>query len=220
PGERYPLVPVSATDQKRALNLLRDYLFAKNAFHFPQNVFLKLAPNPYPDLMQAVLGNIRQDAPVRDTISAMQRSVLNQLFNPQTLNRIANNEFKASNGTVTTLSLPTLFRTVADAVWEEARNGSAVDSLRRQLQRAHLKTLTDMITQPSATAPDDAKMLARYHLRQLKGILHAAQKKVKDPYTQIHYAEAIEQINKALDAQVTIGAPPPAVRTLPLLLGQ
>jgi len=77
-----------------------------------------------------------------------------------------------------------------------------------------------MITQTSSAAPDDAKMLARYHLRQLKNALHAAQKKVKDPYTQIHYAEAIEQINKALDAKVTIGAPTPAVRTLPLPFGQ
>jgi hypothetical protein len=220
PGEKYPLVPVSAADQQRALNLLRDNIFAKDAFNFPKNVFLKLAPNPYPDLAQAVMGNVRQDAPIRDTISAIQRMVLSQLFNAQILNRIANNEFKASNGTVTTLTLPTLFRTVTDAVWEESRNGSAVDSLRRQLQRAHLKTLTDMITQTSSAAPDDAKMLARYHLRQLKNALHAAQKKVKDPYTQIHYAEAIEQINKALDAKVTIGSPTPAVRTLPFPLGQ
>ena len=220
PGERYPLVPVSAVDQKRALNLLRDNIFAKDAFNFPKNVFLKLAPNPYPDLVQAVMGNVRQDAPIRDTISAIQRMVLSQLFNAQILNRIANNEFKASNGTVTTLTLPTLFSTVTDAVWEEARNGSAVDSLRRQLQRAHLKTLTDMITQTSSTAPDDAKMLARYHLRQLKNALHAAQKKVTDQYTQIHYAEAIEQINKALDAKVTIGSPVPAMPRLPFPLGQ
>jgi hypothetical protein len=219
PNERYPLIPVSATDQKRALNLLRDNIFAKDAFNFPKGALLKLAPNPYTDFASLLTGGARQDAPIRDTLSSLQRIILMQLFNPATLSRMVNNEFKALDANMT-LNLPTLFRTVHDAVWEEARTDAAVDTLRRQLQRSHLKMLTDMVTAPAPGTPDDAKMLARHHLRQLKTALYAAQKKAKDEYTQIHYAEAIDQIVKALDAKVFVGAPPSAAPRTRTPLGQ
>lgn len=211
PGEQFPLVPVKAEDQKRALALLREYIFSKNAFNFPKSLYLKLAPNPFPDWTSFLTGSLRQDAPIRDTISAIQRNILNRLFNPSTLNRMVNNEFKSPNPNAT-LNLPTLFRTVTDAVWEELRIGGSVDSLRRLLQRAYLQIMVDMLTKLDSPAPEDAKMLARYHLRQLKGALQKNLPKAKDEYTRVHYAEALEMINKALEAKYMLTQPAPPAR--------
>jgi len=204
PGERHPLVPVSATDQRRALTLLRQYVFDRQAFNLPKAVYLKLAPNPTPDLISAILGQEQQDSPVRDRMSAIQRAVLSRLLSSLTLSRVSNNEFKSNAGA--TLTMPTLFNTLTSAIWEEAATAASVGALRRQLQRAHLLALRDMLVRPASGLPDDARMLARHHLRTLKGRLAAAGPKVKDEYTRIHYREAISLIDQALDAKLNIGA--------------
>jgi hypothetical protein len=219
PGEKPPLVPVSAADQTRALRLLRQYIFSRDAFNFPKDVYLKLAPNPYPNLIDAITGNLVQDAPIRDSISRIQQQVLRELFDPETLRRMANNEFKVT-AAKDTLGLPTLFDTVTEAVWEETKTRSAVNSLRRPLQRAYLKTMTDMLINPSHSAPDDAKMLARHHLRQLKAKLQSGRAAVKDEYTRVHYSEALDIITRALDAKFVItNQQPVALPNLLRLLG-
>jgi hypothetical protein len=206
PGEKPPLAPIPASEQRRALALLRRYIFARDAFNFPKGTLQKLAPNPYPDLLSVLIGGQRQDAPVRDTISGLQQAALTQLLSPQTLNRMANNEFKVSDPKAT-LGLAALFDALATTIWEEVPAATPVSSLRRQLQRAHLMMLRDMVVRPAAGTPDDAKMLARFHLRRLKLGLASAQGRVRDEYTRIHYAEAIDLINQALDAKMMLGAP-------------
>jgi hypothetical protein len=218
PNEKPPLVPANAADQRRALKLLRDYIFAKESFNFPKSVYLKLAPDPNPDLMSAIMGGMRQDAPIRDQISNMQSIILWRLFSPTVLSRVVNNEFKSAKPQEA-LTLAELFRTVSDAVWEEVRTGENVDSLRRQLQRNHLKAMVDMLVKPSTAIPDDAKMLARYHLRQLKAGIQKVLPNARDEYTRAHYSEVLDVVNKALDAKYMLGGQQPAAPSLRDLLG-
>jgi hypothetical protein len=82
----------------------------------------------------------------------------------------------------------------------------------------YLQTLVDMITKNTG-APDDARMLARYHLRQLREQLAKQLPRVKDTYTRAHYSEAIETIDKALNAQYMLGMPEIRVPSLAELLG-
>jgi len=53
-------------------------------------------------------------------------------------------------------------------------------------------------------APEDARTIARYELKQLHGRLDRAMRKVddKDLYTKAHLEEAHDRIGKALDAQL------------------
>lgn len=218
PNEKPPLVPANASDQRRALKLLRDYIFSKEAFNFPKSVYLKLAPDPNPDLMTAIMGGVRQDAPIRDQISNLQSAILGRVFNPTVLSRVVNNEFKSAKPQEA-LTLAELFRTVTDAVWEEVRTGENVDSLRRQLQRSHVKVMVDMLVKPSTNVPDDAKMLARYHLRQLRTGIQKALPNARDEYTRAHYSEVLDVIAKALDAKYMLGGQQPAAPSLRDLLG-
>ncbi|MEJ5253075.1 MAG: zinc-dependent metalloprotease [Chthonomonadetes bacterium] len=205
PNEKPPVTPVSAADQKRALALLTQYVFSPKAFNFPKEVYLKLAPDPYPDYEAMLTSRPRLDAPVRDTISGIQVSTLRRLFRPQTLSQIANNEFKARKPEET-LTMTALFEQVSNAVNAEIINGTNVPALRRLLQRTYLRTLADMVVNPDSEVPDDARMLARYHLRRLKSQILAVHNRPLDTSTRVHLDEMLSEINRVLNAQYTIGS--------------
>lgn len=212
PNAQPPLQPVDSATQRRALSLLVRYIFSEGAFNLPKSYYDKLAPNP-----TRGGGPIPPDAPVRDFVSNIQRLTLTRLLAPDTLRRVVNNEFKLGN-MKNAFTLAEMFRTLQDAIWSEASTGKPVNTLRRLLQRAHLQQLTDMLVKSSA-APDDAKMLARYHLRRLHAQLKQALPKVQDDYTRAHYSEAIDAIEKALNAQYMLGMPEMRIPSLMELLG-
>ncbi len=212
PKAQPPSQPIDGATQRRALNLLVKYIFSESAFNLPKSYFNKLAPNP-----TRGGGPIPPDTPVRDFISNIQRVTLSRLFAPDTLRRVVNNEFKVSNPK-NAFTLAEMFRSLQDAIWSEAATGKPVSALRRLLQRAHLQQMTDLLVKSSA-APDDAKMLARYHLRRLHAQLKQALPKVQDDYTRAHYSEAIDTIEKALNAQYMLGMPEFRMPSLMELLG-
>jgi len=82
-----------------------------------------------------------------------------------------------------------------------------VPALRRLLQRAYLRTLADMLVNPDSEVPDDAKMLARYHLRRLKSQIQAVRNRPLDTATRVHLDEMLSEIHRILQAQYTIGSP-------------
>ncbi|MCS7273509.1 MAG: zinc-dependent metalloprotease [Fimbriimonadales bacterium] len=212
PNAQPPLEPVSGDKQRRALQLLATYIFSEKAFNLPKGLYLRLAPNPY-----GFGGSIPADAPVRDFISNIQRLTLQRLLAADTLRRVANNEFKVVDKR-NTLTLAELFDTLQRVIWSEASSARPVSELRRQLQRAHLQALVDMLTKETGV-PDDAEMLARYHLRQLREQLARRLPHVQDTYTRAHYSEAIETIEKALNAQYLLGMPEFRMPSLAELLG-
>lgn len=212
PNAQPPLEPVSADKQRRALQLLATYIFSESAFNIPKGLYLNLGPNPY-----GGSGAIPPDAPVRDFLSNIQRLTLSRLMANDVLRRVANNEFKVVDER-NALTMAELFDTLQGVIWSEAQSNRPVPALRRQLQRAHLQTLVDMITK-STGAPDDARMLARYHLRQLRDQLAKQLPQVRDTYTRAHYSEAIDMIDKALNAQYMLGMPEIRVPSLADLLG-
>ncbi|MDW8107980.1 MAG: zinc-dependent metalloprotease, partial [Armatimonadota bacterium] len=212
PNAQPPSEPVSGDKQRRALQLLATYIFSEKAFDLPKGLYLRLAPNPY-----GFGGSIPADTPVRDFLSNIQRLTLQRLLAADTLRRVANNEFKVVDER-NTLTMAELFDTLQRVVWAEAQATRPVPALRRQLQRAHLQALVDMLTKETGV-PDDAKMLARYHLRQLREQLAQQLPRVQDTYTRAHYSEAIDLIDKALNAQYMLGAPEIRLPSLLDLLG-
>jgi hypothetical protein len=199
--ERPTIAPVSADDQRRALELLNTYIFAENAFEFPRHYYQRFAPNPDANFMEAFLAG-PQDFPVRDMFSNIQRSALRTIFRGDVLRRIANNEYK-KGAAAPALTMPTLFRSVGDTVWAELGTGREVSPLRRQLQRSHLDLMIDMVIKGGVT--DDARMLAWEQLRTLNTRIEGAKGRTKDEYTPVHLAESQMRIQRALAAQQTIG---------------
>ncbi|HLV78720.1 MAG TPA: zinc-dependent metalloprotease [Chthonomonadaceae bacterium] len=207
PGEKPTLAPVPAAEQKRALGLLTTYLFAENAFNLPKSYLTRLTADPYIDFGTALFTNT-QEFPVLDTIAGVQRAALQRLFSPNTLRRVANNEFKEADASQA-LTLPYLYHALGGAVWSELESHKNVGTLRRQLQRAYLDTMITQVVSPPAGTPDDARMLAWDALRGLKAqIASARQGGSYDDYTRVHLDESLMKINRALDARILVSSPP------------
>ncbi|GAB4452310.1 MAG: hypothetical protein OHK0029_02970 [Armatimonadaceae bacterium] len=197
PKEKPTTEPIDAAHQKQALELLNTYIFAPNAFRFPERYYTRLTTDPYGFAFSA-------DFPVADQMAGIQRTAFQRLFSPAVLRRVANNEFKKGGDASKVLTLPDLFNSVSATVWAELSSKETIPTLRRQLQREWIGTMSKLVTQQSG-APDDARMLAWAQLKQVRSRLAAAQTaKTGDEYTRIHLSESVSTIDRILNASLTL----------------
>ena len=78
-----------------------------------------------------------------------------------------------------------------------------ISSLRRALQREHLKIMTDMVLR-TQDVPEDARTLAWYNLRQLRDKLNKAvsHSGKLDEYSKAHLEATRDRISKTLNAEI------------------
>ncbi|MEW6156261.1 MAG: zinc-dependent metalloprotease [Verrucomicrobiota bacterium] len=205
PNGRPPYIPVAADKQREALEFLRRHAFSEQAFQLPPGVLNKLAAERLPSL--AGIGGLfevsRIDYPWHDSVLNMQRAVLDRLFSPITLARILDNELRFKPGEKP-FTMADVFTGINDSIWSEVDQGPAViPSLRRNLQREHLKRLI-RLTLRSGNAPEDATTLARASLVQIRTSIEKALKNaaLTDLTTRAHLQETEARIATALEAQM------------------
>ncbi len=75
-------------------------------------------------------------------------------------------------------------------------------STRRELQRAYVDRLANMMVTPTPGTPDDARALARLQLQRIdaKCALALAAKAPLGDYTRAHLLESRARIKRAMDA--------------------
>ncbi len=198
-NQTLPFVPVPASKQREALIALQKYVFAADAFNFPAELLNKLAPSRWNDLGNEVLTN-RLDYPIYDRIFSFQSHILSTLLSSDRLSRLRDLELKAPTGE--SLTMPELFNTLQAGIWTELEGAVKISSLRRALQREHLRLLINMVLR-TANVPEDARSLAWSKLRQLRSEIERTlrrQGKNLDEYTLAHLAETRDRIIKVLDA--------------------
>jgi len=204
PGNRLPFQPVPAAQQKQALQLLRDNLFAPTAFQFSPQLLNKLQNERFIDFNTFVPG--RQDAPIHQAVLSWQRQVLDRIFLPAVLSRIQDSELKVSPP-AEPFTLGLLFTSIQDSIWAETKAPGAslnVNSYRRSLQREYLRKMIGMVLRDSA-APEDARTLARFSLVSLRTQLQTSLSKpgIKMPLeVRAHLSESIARIDEALKANM------------------
>ncbi|HSB16466.1 MAG TPA: zinc-dependent metalloprotease [Bryobacteraceae bacterium] len=202
PGGRLPFRPVPAARQRQALNLIRDHLFAPDAFKLSPSLLNKLNNERFSDLRNFESMATRFDVPVHDVILMRQKAVLDRLYNPVVLKRILDSELSAPTDP---FRLGDLFTGVQDSVWAELKSPDAavtINSFRRSLQREHLRRMIGMMLKDAA-APEDARTLARFTLASLKTRVQGALARpgVKMTLeTRAHLAESVSRIDEALKA--------------------
>ncbi|MGB3756754.1 MAG: zinc-dependent metalloprotease [Rivularia sp. (in: cyanobacteria)] len=195
---RLPFEPVPVEKQRKALIVLRDYIFAEDAFNFSPELLNKLAPSRWRHWgSNPQVG--RLDYPIHDLVLFMQNMVLYDLLSSDRLSRLKDIELKSKSGEA--LTLPELFNTLQDSIWTEVLKSKDKDieisSLRRGLQRKYLDILANMVLR-KVNVPEDARTLAWYKLRQLGEKLDDA--KSDDEYTKAHLLETRQRISKVLNA--------------------
>ena len=201
PGGKLPLTPIAAADQKRALNLLNQYVFSPGAYSFPKKNLMLLGANPNTPNFEPTA--TQRLFPIYDTFAAFQQIALDEVFWSPNLTRMANLEYKAEKPG-DTLSLASLFRSVRGAVWSELSTGAEITPLRRDLQRYHLDLLIGMVKGPRPDLPRDAVTLAWEQLRAVRASAAAATPTAKGEYGKPHLAEVTLRIDRVLNAPTLV----------------
>jgi hypothetical protein len=222
PGGRIPFVPVPAAKQREALAFVNANAFGEKSFQVPASVLNKLAVERMPALdWYNYFNQQRLDFPWHDSVLSVQRGVLQRLYHPVTLGRLVDNELRF-NGGEKPFKMAEMFSSTRGAIWAELDRGAAdIPSLRRNLQREHLKALIRLALRqpapaasgsssnpfappPPPPAPEDATTLARASLSQIQSKVRATlvSGRALDTTTRAHLQETQARIAAALDPTV------------------
>ena len=139
---------------------------------------------------------------VPGAILGMQKTVLDQVMSDAVATRIVESQALSAKPKEA-FQLSELYDTLQASIWSELKSGREVTSMRRSLQREHLRRLAGVLLRPSAAMPADARSLQRANAYVLAADIRAAQAKpAYSKETKAHLAESLETLNEALKAQM------------------
>lgn len=192
---RKPFVNVPKEEQEKAIDLLVDRVFAPGSLALSGELLRSFGPERRTGWgVRSTIGG-RYDFPYHTLVLDLQSTVLGQLLSAPRLARIRDGESKFGQAEVVTI--PELFDALTTAIWSDL-DANAISASRRDLQRAYLDAMTELLVNTDDATPADARSVARWELGRLKDRVEAAT--TTDAYTRAHLAEAAARIGKALDA--------------------
>lgn len=152
-----------------------------------------------------------QDYGAVENMRSMQARYISSLLEWRKLGRVIENE--ALNGD-DAYGILELFSDVRKGVWSELSAGKTIDTYRRNLQRAHIEKLEELMTEEMAAVPSqfrayygpgidasqsDIRPVVRAELKQLQSSIKAAIPRTRDRMSKIHLQDALERVNNILD---------------------
>jgi hypothetical protein len=222
---RDPIVPVPGEKQREALQFLTESILSDKAFQFSPALLRRLTTEYWSHWgsgsMNLLSGGI--DYPIYGRVLAIQRIALSQCFSPTVLSRLQNQELQTDPRSKP-LKMEEVFSTLTESVWSELNGGdTCYSTIRRNLQREHLRRLMTMVVGTrrspledlygyvivlgnSGTVPADARSLARMHLTDLGNRIAKVletRSGTLDDTTRAHLIESKQRITKTLDSTYT-----------------
>ncbi|GAB5525783.1 MAG: zinc-dependent metalloprotease [Roseivirga sp.] len=180
--------------QKEAVKFINDNLFNTPKWMLDEEIINRL-----------------RDYGTLESMRGMQVRTLNSLLEWRKLGRVIENE--AMNGS-DAYGILDLFSDVRNGVWSELRNGSTIDTYRRNLQRAHIERLETLMTGELPPIPaqfrrffgpgidasqSDIRAVVRGELKTMRSRIRAAVPRTRDRMSKLHLEDAIERIDNILD---------------------
>ena len=160
-GGTQPFTPVSLEDQKRAMDALKKYAFAPDAFSAPNDLYNDLA-------MQRRGYNFMrgtEDPKIHQQVLTYQSNVLRHLLHRNTLQRITDSELYGN-----AYGLSTFMTDLNSSIFKADIFGN-VNSFRQNLQLSYTNMLIDMLTgKQSSRYTNNAKSMALYNLKQIRNM--------------------------------------------------
>ena len=200
-GQRgVPFEMIPKRDQERAMDYLDRQVFTTPAWMLDSDIL---------DRFQGT-GTV-------DQVGSRQSSALNQVLNVTRMKRLVEQEAFHGNRAYT---LGEMLNDLREAVWREAMNGRATDAYRRNLQRAYLDRMKDLMMDDNAMASDVAPF-ARGQLMTLMDELASASMNNRHEATRLHFVDAVIRIETMLDPANNVapaggGGPPTIVFPFPV----
>ncbi len=212
---RPPFVVVEADKQREALAYLEKEIFSTKPFEFPPELYNYLSSSRWSHW--GTLRRDRLDIPVHEVIGMWQQRILSQMLNTLTLTRLHDSELKLPPGE-DAFTAAELLERLSAAIFselEEVKEGEytnrepAIHSLRRNLQRSYLESLSNLAL-GNTRAPHDCSAVAASQLKDIDARIKSLQKRNKvklDTYSRVHLDEASSRIQKVLDARLALARP-------------
>ncbi|MCD6013185.1 MAG: zinc-dependent metalloprotease [Flavipsychrobacter sp.] len=189
--------PTPKAIQQEAITFLHKQLFETPSWILNGDILNKIS-NPYSS----------------ELVSNVQVNILNSLLSGSRLNRLATccNRY----GTQNTYSLDNMMGDVRKGIWSELSTKKPIDGYRRNLQKAHVEALINIIniapSQPGLTSTGgfasmmnvntkntDVTSVARAELAALQTQVNAAIAGTSDKMSKYHLQDVSFRIKKALD---------------------
>lgn len=186
--------PVPVEDQQRAMSFLSTHAFTPPTWAYNEDI----------------LSRINQ-ADFVDTFRSVQASVLNNILDSQRLARLIEYDERSD----ISYSPYEFMDDVRASVWSELSDGSAISVYRRNLQRAYLERLEELMTEELPTIParfrerigwtqvnvsqSDIRPMVREQLEDLQADAQRAVSRTGDRATVVHLKDVDRRIEDILD---------------------
>jgi len=199
---RDPLLPVPATEQRAALDLLATGFLSADSFKVSPALQRKLALD-FQERTDAVFRG--ESTPATDFSLAtqvidLQRAVLNQLMSDTVAGRLLDSESKSPKEA---LRLSELYTRLDRSVWSELGSGSDIPALRRELQREHVNRIAGLMLRPAALTRADSRSLMRAQAQTLLARINgAAHRSGLSAEAKAHLQDSADTLSQALSARL------------------
>jgi predicted Zn-dependent protease len=198
------LVPVPAGQQRAALDLILAEVLSSDSFRFDPKFMSRLGVDQF-DRLQPGRFMFNTDFSLAGAVLAIQRNVLDGLMGDGLAARLADAEVKVEDPKAL-MSYADVQQRLSGAVWAElkapAKGGvREIDSLRRNLQREHVRRLASGVLRASSPAAADVRAVHRQAALALESQLKAAV--AAGGWTTIaraHLADSLATLSEALKA--------------------
>jgi hypothetical protein len=214
PGDRDPIEEIDPAMQRRALAMVLENSMRDEAWGLDSELLHKMTVEKNWDAggMDSVFTN--PSYPIHQRIGGMQASALSMLLNPSKLGGVYDGELR-NDVAIDVLTVAEIVQAVTDEIWSELNNlpsdssnrEPAISSLRRNLQTEHLSRLIELSLEEDGGSPAGRAIqsLVRMQLVEILAEIKDADTGDLDAYTRAHLVDAEMKIDKALNAQFTIG---------------
>ncbi len=174
--------PVPKSKQVAALNFLNRQLFSTPSWMIDNEILQRIEFNGF-------MNRLRN----------LQVRSLNQLFAGDRLIRLMEMEAIHGAGQYT---LTNLFEGTKKGIWSELKTGAEIDPFRRNLQRAYLDKMAQLMNfENPKYDQSDIKAISRGTLYAIKKEVKSALKKQKDTLTKYHLQDVKARIDEILDLE-------------------
>jgi hypothetical protein len=202
PGAPAPFAPIPRATEKRAFDLVSQYVFASSALQFSPELLNDAEPSRYGLHWDASIST-RPDFPIREVVAEVQDAAIDRIFSPANLTRIADNEVKQSKPGET-MSLADLFAWSNASIYDDIGR-TTIAPTHRELQRRFTDLQMQIVALPAPIAdqldlPRETQEIARYQLRKLAAALDASAHRAHDAATTAHIADLSVRVHGVLSA--------------------
>ncbi len=186
--------PVPVEEQRRAMSFLSTHAFTPPTWAYNEDI----------------LGRVNQ-ADFVDTFRSVQARVLNNILDPQRLARLIEYDIRSD----ISYSPYEFMDDVRASVWSELSDASAISVYRRNLQRAYIERLEELMTEEVPSVParfrerigwtqvnvsqSDIRPMVREQLENLQEDAQRAAARTGDRATRIHLNDVDRRIENILD---------------------